>query len=349
MLMVIFGAGASFGSAPPQPKPTLNEKWRPPLTAHLFDPTYGDVADKYPASRPAIVRMQRALAEHPDALIETEIGKLGEEAAGNPEKARHLLGLRFYLNDLIESRISEWWKRLHGFTFYGDLLERLGTWRYQTDEEIALVTFNYDELLDFSLSGQIGNGPFGDFQEYIDRPHWRLYKLHGSTSWARVLQARVGSDFGIPSVSETIAKGDGLDFEDGVLRARPWRKALEAHEDPTTTVAAPGIAIPTNQKQTFSCPADHVQCFAEDAEKTDRMLVIGWRGSEPHVLEVLSERLPLVRQLAVADTTREKSAAVLDTLEDGGVSTNFRAPLEGGFRGLLKTDSEWVLEKWLES
>ena len=239
-----------------------------------------------------------------------------------------------------------------GFTYYGELLERLGTWRYENEEEIALVTFNYDELLDFSLSGQIGMGPFVDFPEYVDRGDWRLYKLHGSTSWSRVLRARIGSSFGPPSAADVIAAGgDGLDFEEGVLRARPWGKALKTDEDPMTTVAAPGIAIPTDQKQTFSCPDGHVERFAADAERTNRLLVIGWSASEPHALQLLTERLPLVRQIAVADMTREKSREALNTLLDAGIKTNFPAHLQGGFARLLRGDGEtgWALEGWLTS
>jgi hypothetical protein len=346
MLMVIFGAGASHGSARLLPGSNATERHRPPLTAQLFGLAYGDVADRYPASRPAIVRMRRALEEHPEALIETEIGRLGEAASRNPEQARHMMGLRFYLNDLIESRTIEWWKRLHGFTFYAQLLERLGRWRRDAEEEIALVTFNYDELLDFSLASQIGCSPFTTFDDYVARDEWRLYKLHGSTSWSRVLRAQVSGPLNIPSATDVIEQGHGLDFESGELRPRPWKDALGLADDPMTTISAPGIAVPTDQKHTFSCPANHVKGFAEDAEKTDRMLIIGWRGSEPHALEVLASRSPSVRQLAVADITEEKSADVLRNLVSGGIGTTFPAPLSGGFEGLLADD---FLERWLTS
>lgn len=350
MLMVIFGAGASHGSAPGQlGDQQHNERFRPPVTAELFDPRYGEYADKYAASRPAISRLRRTLAEAPRRNIETEIGRLGEETAGNFEQARHMLGLRFYLNDLIESRTLEWRKRLHGFNYYVDLLQRLGIWRYETGEEVALVTFNYDELLDFALGDQIGGRLFLRFAEYVERDDWRLYKLHGSTSWCRVLQSKIGTLLDHPSVTDVIARGESLDFESGELRPRPWKSGLTPSEEPSETLAAPGIAIPTDRKQTFSCPDEHVERFAEDAAKTTRVLVIGWRGSEPHALEILREQMPSVRQLAVADVTVENSANVINTLQSAGVETNFRAPLEGGFAGLLRTDGGWVLERWLES
>ena len=346
MLMVIFGAGASHGSAPRRRAIDPTEEYRPPLTAQLFEPAYGDVADMYSASRPAIVRMRRALVEHPEALIETEIGRLGEEASRNPEQARHMLALRFYLNDVIESRTGQWWRRLHGFTFYAQLLERLGTWRRDTGEGIALVTFNYDELLDFSLASQIGCQPFTTFDDYVTRDEWRLYKLHGSTSWSRVLHAKIPGSFSVPSVTEVIEHGHDLDFESGVLRPLPWKAVVKSTDDPSV-IPAPGIAVPTNQKHTFSCPDYHVAAFAKDAREADRMLIIGWRGSEPHALEVLASSTGgSVRQLAVADITEEQSADVLRNLRNGGVGTTFPAPLEGGFERLLAGD---FLERWLRS
>jgi hypothetical protein len=86
--------------------------------------------------------------------------------------------------------------------------------------------------------------------------------------------------------------------------------------------------------------------LAADAERVDRMLVVGWRGSEPHALELLASRSPSVRQLAVADLTEAKSGEVLRTLQSGGVETTFPAPIGGGFQGLLAGD---FLERWLTS
>ena len=60
----------------------------------------------YPHSRPAIVRLQQALAD--GRPIEVEIGKLYQAASHGDERARHLPAFRFYLNDLISAIASEW-------------------------------------------------------------------------------------------------------------------------------------------------------------------------------------------------------------------------------------------------
>jgi hypothetical protein len=134
MLMVVFGAGASYGSRPergPLAVPMPKEPVRPPLTNELLSGRHGAFAARYPSSKPAIVALRRALSEDPDCPIESAIGDLYEAAAGNPERARHLLALRFYLCDLIETVSNEWWDQFHGFTHYTELLDRIGArlWR----------------------------------------------------------------------------------------------------------------------------------------------------------------------------------------------------------------------------
>lgn len=337
MLMVIFGAGASHGSTASNIQPM--NAGRPPLTADLFSPGYGSFAVKYPSSRPAIVRLRKAQSERPDALIEAEIGKLFSEAPNNPERARHLIALRFYLNDLIGSLAKGWWDAFHGFTFYGELLERLGVWRGVGDEEIALVTFNYDEMLDWSAKSQVGDWDLREFPSFVERRDWRLYKLHGSTGWSRVVRVMTQVVHG--DSEGVIREGAGINFEEGELRARRWGTAMPTRE---TGLAAPGIAVPTNLKQTFSCPQEHIDRFAGDVDNVSRMIVVGWRASEPHALELL-ERVPRGYDLAICDLNDEGTSVVRRNM--GVVAERARTvtAVQGGFEGLL--DGSW-LEEWLE-
>jgi hypothetical protein len=337
MLMVIFGAGASHGSTPPNVHPMGAS--RPPVTADLFSPGYGTFASKYPSSRPAIVRLRKAQAERPDALIEAEIGKLFSEAPNNPERARHLLALRFYLNDVIGSVAKAWWDAFDGFTFYGELLERLGVWRSTSGDEIALVTFNYDQMLDWSAAGQVGNWDLGEFPSYVERPDWRLYKLHGSTGWSRVVRATTQVEHG--DSEGVIREGAALDFEEGELRARPWKAAMPVRE---VGLAAPGIAVPTNLKQTFTCPQTHIERFTADVGEVSRMIIVGWRASEPHALELL-EHVPRGYDLAICDLDDDTMSEVRSNM--GMVADRARTivSVPGGFASLL--EGNW-LEEWLQ-
>src|ERR1039458_2457729 len=188
MLMIIFGAGASYGS---RPFPEQGDESllgiaagagrpmvpRPPLTDGLFSEELGEFAASYPSCRPAIVRLRHAHELRPEAPVEEEIARLYEDARGprgDPERERHLLALRFYLWDLIQTQTRAWWDMFHGFTYYTDLLDRLGSWRLETNETVALVTFNYDELLDRSAEAQARNWTLDAFSSYVERDDWRL-------------------------------------------------------------------------------------------------------------------------------------------------------------------------------
>jgi hypothetical protein len=336
MLTVIFGAGASHGSEPPDGTPAGAAP--PPLTSELISSPYGDVATQFPASKPAILRLRRALRDRPDALIEAEMSALVEESEARPEVGRHLVALRYYLSEVIEREAAAWWNALNGFTAYGELLDRLGSWRSATSEPIALVTFNYDVLLDESAVAQAGDWQLDTFESYIRRPDWRLYKLHGSTNWSRIVSAELSGDYE-DAASQIASRGDYA-IERGQLELRRWREGAPGFAQ----VAAPGIAVPTDLKRTFCCPESHVEALERDLGETDRLLIVGWRASEPHALELM--RQGPVKQIAVCDVTESGARPVVRKLREGGVNGVWEDLDFRGFTDMLR--SGW-LERWLES
>lgn len=345
--MIIFGAGASHGSQPfryEEDERLLaardNLPWfpRPPVTRGLFAERFGAYASKYPSCRPAIARLRQALFDRPESNIEQEIGALYQAAPTNPERARHLLALRYYLADVIENETTRWWSLFHGFTYYTDLLERLGTWRSGSGEDIVLVSFNYDRLLERSLEAQVGNWALTTFDSYVDRDDWRLYKLHGSTAWHRI----VPSDIPRADPRTVIAHAAEIDVTRGEL-------CVDSHGPTETTgeptIALPGIAVPTDLKQTFECPANHLARFVAEIGKVDRLLTIGWRGAEPHAVELLAEHIRPGYELAICDIGEDDITAIHANLRLAGRRGRGPHHFVDGFAGLLRSDD---LERWLD-
>jgi len=250
-----------------------------------------------------------------------------------------LLALRFYLCDLVETVSNEWWDRFHGFTHYTELLDRISTWRHETDEPVVMVTFNYDRLLDRTVEAQVGDWTLTDFQSYTSRRDWRLFKLHGSVGWSRVVKGWEGVDPEKPN--DIIAQTGGVDFDRGELRPFPWLYAVDKGE---TAVAAPGLAVPTTLKQRFQCPTDHVDEFASEVGRIDRLLTIGWRAAEPHVLELLAQNIPPGYHLAICDRSNDDIQAIWDNLGLAARRSPDPKAFTGGFTGLLEADH---LEQWL--
>src|ERR1700722_11103727 len=126
MLMVIFGAGASHGSASLDPM-TLPAN-PPPLTEDLL--SYPAIAAKYPASRAVIDYLERVA---PDVELETGLARFAVFA------------------DVITTATDDWLKATDGRTNYLALFNYLLEWQETSREPIRLVTFNYDTLIEDAL------------------------------------------------------------------------------------------------------------------------------------------------------------------------------------------------------
>jgi hypothetical protein len=133
-----------------------------------------------------------------------------------------------------------------------------------------------------------------------------------------------------------------LDFTNGEQRPVSWQEAVDAGE---VAVAAPSIAVPTNLKQTFECPAEHLSQFIEDVGQVDRLLTIGWRAAESHALEILGDGIKAGVQLGVCDTSEEGAAEIVTQL--GLAARRCKQPVAfaGGFTGLVTGDA---LGAWLD-
>src|SRR2546428_4285498 len=112
MLMVVFGAGASYDSVPSRPPNDArfmrhSLPYRPPLANELFgdDNQFIVASNSYPRVKPILPRLQR-LPEQ--GSVETELERLQVEAADDPERLRQLAGIRYYLHYLIWDFTQHW-------------------------------------------------------------------------------------------------------------------------------------------------------------------------------------------------------------------------------------------------
>jgi hypothetical protein len=150
MLMVVFGAGASYDvrnrGFPPGPgDPNL------PLASQLFHPVYGPFAVTYPACQPLMKRLRAA-----GSNVEQELESIRSEAVHRPGLTRQLEAVRHYLNALIGAAQRRCLESLPDHvTNYIDFLQDIEEWRVKSKERerVCLVTFNYDTLLDW-LAGR---------------------------------------------------------------------------------------------------------------------------------------------------------------------------------------------------
>ena len=185
MLLVIFGAGASYDSAALSPAAEIAGATRPPLAKDLLAPKFDELTDRLPEARPIIDLLRDRTSSAGAQPMEEALANLVGQAGASPIRQKQLIAFRFHLLRLIRGTAQKWFEQHHGFTHYVRLLNHLLNWQESARQRVLLATFNYDALLDMAAQDVLGWRPL-DLNSYISRDDFRIFKLHGSTEWSRV-------------------------------------------------------------------------------------------------------------------------------------------------------------------
>lgn len=289
MLLVIFGAGASFDCGP------LDHPARPflPLTADLISREHRGIAHRYRGCMPVIDYLEHATR---DGSVNLEQA-LDHFAEDDPVRHRQLVAFRFYLCEMLTQIERTLYNNAYGQTFYMSLLNSLARWRHSAQKDVALLTFNYDTLIERAASEVVtgwkleGNG-------YIEHENWTLVKLHGSVGWSRVARyerslpqldgnadralavADQLADVSIPIVHRNAVQTDAYDD----APTDEFRAELTTSTRP---VLIPALSVPLEAKTQFECPTEHVNALRAAIPQVDRVLICGWRATDRQAVELL--------------------------------------------------------------
>lgn len=285
MLMVIFGAGASFDSSPTytpgMAPPTVsaddhhNDFNRPPLAKDLFAnrPLFNEVLNAFPECKAIVPILRDPAVTTGKKSIETLLREFEKQAEKFERGQKELIAIRRYLQRAIAQTTTRWLEpRLtNGITNYLYLLREIER-THRDEQKPCLVTFNYDTLIEHALV-QLGQ-PIAHMDDYTRRaPFFRLFKLHGSVNWGRVLENR------FPSTE--------LQPSDRFVLCDP--STMRSPEVDHTLF--PAIAIPVEMKKVFECPESMLEQLADLLRQVNKILVIGWRATEEHFLAMLGNKL----------------------------------------------------------
>jgi hypothetical protein len=285
MLLVIFGAGASYDSVPHFP-PTLPsspqhnyQEFRPPLANQLFDnrPSFVRFMQNYAAFKP-LVNLLRG-----DVQVERQLAKFEQEAKTFPTRNGQLTAIRYYLHEMLWDCQTSWFHQHRGITNYSTFVDAIGRWRYENSQQVCFVTFNYDTMLETSLT-ELWSVKFTDLGSYTIHPHFKLIKLHGSIDWGLEF-----NDIELCRATPSVvieAAVKSIDVSDRYQKVvRP--QVIFADQ----THGLPALAIPIEKKSEFVCPPEHLQALAEVLPRVTKIITIGWRATEQHFLTMLKKPL----------------------------------------------------------
>jgi hypothetical protein len=327
VLLVIFGAGASYDSVRDLASYSLRPAQMPPLAAGLFGITdYTRAAlSTYRDALPVVQRMRDLLPEGGD--VEVELRKLLDEADTYPDRHRHMMGVRHYLKAVITQAQETVLSATAGGTNYVTFVDVLRQWQAKSGEDVACVTFNYDTLLETALASSFGT-EYETPADYLNNP-WQVFKPHGSVGWVQLFNAKSES-YGLPVHLDAIAHAALIE---------PTLNFAAAGGSVTwypQEVWAPALAIPVAEKSEFACPPAHLEALGTLMPEVTRLIIVGWRAREAHFRDWIGELVPgHLSTLVVA----EKPEAVRDTARNlpSAVVRNAVGFHNGGFSGLVRS------------
>jgi hypothetical protein len=312
MLMVIFGAGASFdssstypvGQGPPDAnaEDSHNAFYRPPLAKDLFAnrPIFMNSIEAFPQCKPIVPRL-RAPAVISGALsIEGLLQTIEAEAAAYPPGLRELAAVRCYLQRAIGDSQNRWIQVTRGITNYLWLLREIERTRKDA-KPVCLVTFNYDTLLENALGALSADHRIDRMEDYMDRPTlFRVFKPHGSINWAQMVENEIPGNINVEAPTTVlrylIDHAEALRITNEFALCPPGAMGVV-----NRMPAFPAIAIPVEKKNQFACPQTHLDRLAEVLTEVSKILMIGWRATEAHFLTLLKQHLrPGVQVCVVA-------------------------------------------------
>lgn len=296
--MVIFGAGASYDSSPDfVPNAALGMDggggpWRPPLANSLFldqGRLFGEIVVKYPRLTHVLPYLRTPSA---GKSVEQILESLQNEGKNCPERLRELAAVKFYLCDFLMRVTDEWTARTNGVTNYAPLIAEILRLD-NSDEEVCLVTFNYDLLLERALVSFRDFNMKGPEDFLSSHPRLKIFKLHGSVNWSRTIGTGE-----LYSPSQLIEQADSLRPSDRFVQANAARE-YGAWRPYGSVFPAIAIPVQTKTENHFECPLAHREHLKAMLPNITKILIIGWQAREAHFLQMLCGNLPKLKRVMV--------------------------------------------------
>jgi hypothetical protein len=176
---------------------------------------------------------------------------------------------------------------------------------------------------------------FDHMADFISSPTFKLFKLHGSITWARRILTRIGAGINTNDplkVAYQVIQQTSLDISaEYEVNNSPSQPPVFHHH----YAQYPAIAIPVEKKADFECPTEHLGMLKTLIPKTTRILTIGWRATEDHFLQLLRTLLPTAGVDVVACSGDKANAdQTLNRLRGVSITGNFVA-LTSGFTNMI--------------
>lgn len=288
MKLVILGAGASYDAFHWYKDKNTFHHWRAPLSNEVFDsrPEFLKIIESYPGST--------SLFSELGTVTDIEAYFQGRyELSKNPnaiEIEKKLINVKFFLQHLfsdISTKLNN-----AGLSNVIKLLSLIQDYVIKTNEDVLIVNFNYDLLIENALKNMYSNVTFAQMGDYL-RNKIKLIKPHGSCNWHKAITANGIRRKNGESLSQAIFTGDYTQEKiDSLLQPAFY---ISPYNTQDVQISGqyhslfPQIYIPLKSKDGFTMPKEQEDYLYEFLPKVDSILIVGWKGNESHFNNVLKK------------------------------------------------------------
>lgn len=335
--VIILGAGASYDYIDSSQDNHAGHMGKPPLTADLFNVRYENFLKKYPdVGRLASDIYTRQYLKFEDYLTTIKDTRAAKDAG----RQRQLVALEYYLQDLFKN-LSE----LYGFqptNNYAALIQRINDLEVDGNGGACFINFNYDILLEQNITS---------IQEHVDSyisGPIKVIKPHGSCEWRYILNRRYTD---ITSSYDFLMKQAWYSTMPENQMAQIYYKRMNFNNwsyFDDEIYLYPAVAIPLANKQHFICPEDHINQMVEAIKNTDRVLVIGWRAGDMHLLQILKENLPQKTKVKIVSHNIDSAKETRENMKKY-INVNFDVSKQQTFSHFMKSSEsvEFFTDKYV--
>ncbi|NEQ51428.1 MAG: hypothetical protein F6K11_15020 [Leptolyngbya sp. SIO3F4] len=326
----IFGAGASYGAYGGKPRTRSIDLT--PLTANLFGhPKFNTGISK--AKNLTNLLEQARIIEGNTFDLEKSLARLIEKRS--EERLKSLLDLRFALHSVIRNTA------ISGSgtpSLYEDLWYRVKV-SFEDGGKVLFVNMNYDTILDQAISQS--EGAISSFDAYISSESWGLVHPHGAISWGYETPKEFA---GLNSRTAILEKA--MAIENVSLRLIHLKndfpiENINLLNQNLSSSRIPALALPvagTLEKEKFVSPPEHIEYIKGFADKFSNLVLIGWRGLDPHILSLISPKgKRKLKNIHVVSNSKTGAVSTLDILRQSGFSGENEVAIDGGFENYVKS------------
>lgn len=334
MLMVIFGAGASYDSAPDYPAVPSGATdsaagARLPLANDLFVNRVDFRSARM--TYPEINALIPSLIQRGGLSVEKVMQRYQGEAGEDPHRHSQLLAVKYYLRHMLSDVEHNWHQSYaRGITNHLSLLDQIRH-NYAKKEAVCLVTFNYDTLIERDMLTM--GAKVESMADYIGNKQFKLFKLHGSVNWYRRINSGImwkkdNRNYLPPNIIAHAAQLEVSSTFEMTIKGQPPSDGNAWY---------PAIAIPVEAKKDFECPEGHLFVLESLIPQITRILTVGWRATEGHFLARLKERLSKSVEFVACSGSPAGSAETVANIRDAGIDGVFD-PLNAGFTEMVASN-----------